>query len=218
MISRRGLAQVLDERRRHPHRRRPGAVGRADRLDHFLEDGRAAQHPARSLRGPGELRVVRGCFVEAGQVLVQVEDASQNSVQPLLRLASELGSKDLDACRPLPFAHDDRARFHAGDGKRRRERPLLLVHAHRRQVGHAVRHQRPPEVDRLSRGACKRDRELHGENLPRLEGLAPRPFVRSDSERGSKAVPDPGTSMKQEMGTAAIHLDFIASPLGTRLP
>ncbi len=153
---------MLDERRRHPHRRRPGAVGRADRLDHFLEHRRAAQHPARSLRGPGELRILRRHCVEAGQVLVQVQDSSQDAVQPLLRLASEPGSKNLDACRPLPFAHDDGARLHAGDGKRRRERPFLLVHAHRRQVGDAVRHQRPPEVDRLSGRACERDGQLRG--------------------------------------------------------
>lgn len=46
-VAQRRLPKVLDERPAHPNRGRPGYVGRADRLDHVLEDRlRAKQRPA----------------------------------------------------------------------------------------------------------------------------------------------------------------------------
>src|SRR5439155_803759 len=47
--------ELLDECRHHPHRRRPGTVGRADRLDDVLENGWAPQHPPGAGRDELEL-------------------------------------------------------------------------------------------------------------------------------------------------------------------
>src|SRR5207247_4691169 len=102
--------ELLDERGHHAHGRGPGAVGRADRLDDVVENGRAAQHPPGAGRGPGELRILPRGFVERREVGVEPEhvarglDEEHGVAPPDVRAldTGETGAAGADAARPGP--------------------------------------------------------------------------------------------------------------------
>ena len=140
-------AELADQRADHPHRRRPRAVGRADRLDEVLEHRRAAQHPPGAGGHPGEVRVLGRAGVEGAEVVVEAQHVADHGGQ----LADGAPRRRLDPRRrgtAVRDAHDPRAPAGAGSTVSSAE-PSARDRV-RRQVGDAVREQRAREVDRLA--------------------------------------------------------------------
>jgi hypothetical protein len=128
----RGDAEVPDERAHHPLGRRPRAVGRADRLDDILEDGRAADHPARPGRGPRELGIRRDADVEPGEVFVEAQHVPHDREQALGRRVG----RDAQAAAA---AGGDPQRLRAPPvQERHRQRGAIRVDLHRRQLDEPV--------------------------------------------------------------------------------
>ncbi|TML82512.1 MAG: aminotransferase class III-fold pyridoxal phosphate-dependent enzyme, partial [Actinobacteria bacterium] len=144
--------ELLDECRHHPHRRRPGTVGRADRLDDVLENGWAPQHPPGAGRDPRELGILACSFVQAGQIGVEPEHVARSVCKHDAVARTDVHALDPGEAWPA-CADPDRARSASRQRNRRLEGTTVLVEPVRRQVRDAVRRQRPPEIDRLAAGA-----------------------------------------------------------------
>ena len=85
----------------------------------------------------------------------------EHGAKHLFRPSARLRAENVYARAPAGGPDYDRARLHPRQGEGRRQRPLLLVDAHRRQVGDAVRHERPPEVDGFPSRTSEWNLELH---------------------------------------------------------
>jgi hypothetical protein len=147
----RRLADLLDESGHHPHRGRPGAVRRADRLHDILEDSWAAQHPTGTPRRPGQGRIGGGEGVEAGEILVQVEHHGEDGGNAGTAMPSESWTEHVDSgAAVVAFGDVNCPRSLAGESHRRDEPPRFLVDTRGREVGHTVRDECAPEVHWLS--------------------------------------------------------------------
>ena len=153
------LAEMLDEPPNHAHRRRPGAVGRADRLHDVLEDRQAADHPTRALCRPRELGVELGERVEGREVLVEAEHMAHGGKDRRVRPRARQATLDPHRGAPrLPGldTHEPRAACRHGHGQL--EGALVLVNAHRRKLDETVREDRAPEIDGLAAGPDELER------------------------------------------------------------
>jgi DNA-binding CsgD family transcriptional regulator len=121
------------------YRRPPG-------LDDVLEHRGRAQHASGALRAPREL-VLPDQLVEAGEVFVQSEHVRND-----LRQLSIGTAFDPELSVVLGDAHRSRA---VRDRQRRLETSSREVDVVGRQLGDAVRDDRPREVDRLTAGAAE---------------------------------------------------------------
>ena len=157
-IAGRGDAELTHDRAHHPHRRRPRAVRRADRLHKILEHGRAAEHPPRAERHPGERGLKRGGRVEHTQILVEAEHVADLGLELRTCAGWRSAAGHLEPSRRGSLrneSNDPRPLAHAQDGL---ERGSVGCDRVRKQVGDPVRQDRPGEINRLAAGATERDR------------------------------------------------------------
>ena len=154
------LPEPADQGADHPLRRRPGAVGRADGLDHVLEDRRAAQQAPGAACGPRKLWVPSRDRVEAAQVVVQAEHAAHGRDQGrrlrLRRRRPRVGCVDGDCglAAELRLGEVHRPRP-ARRGQRDRGGPRIVGDVHRWQLRDAVRAESAAQVDGLAAGAAQ---------------------------------------------------------------
>ena len=129
-------------------------------------------------RHPREVRIGRGGLVERAQVLVEAQDVRDGRGAALGDRRARAPAEHLDLRVPLrPSETRTVVGRLAVERQRQLERPRLLVDPVRRQVGDAVRGDRPPKVDRLAAradGARSRSCVRH---LSLQRRFAPRTFA-----------------------------------------
>ncbi len=152
----RPLSQVLDDRVDHPRGGRPGAVGRADRLDHVLEHRRALDHAPGPRGHPREVGIGGRGLVERRQVGIEPQDVTDRRGELGRRAFGRRRAEDRDLrVTPAPRLDPDRPRASATGAQGEFDRAVVGRRPHRRQVHEPVGVQRPDEIDGFAAGTAQ---------------------------------------------------------------